>query len=299
MADQKTLQQAYHTERFGCLGTWAHVADVLSGLLRNVESGRVLGLDQMGHFGPQGCQLLAEEIIRRVGSGSREIRLLELGSGYGGALRDLVHRLTRADLRITRAIGLELVDAFCHGALEINRALGTSSIDFVIGDAKALPFEDGGFDFVVLTGSMPHMAEPSAVFVQAQRVLRQKGVLLFTEEVSLVRDPGELGEHFLATHPHGVFHFATRPERCSQLALAGFEVTCARDLSSWALALLDDRKKAFDMMAGTMRLIFGIPQTARIEDALNASLAELERGSLTPALFVAEAPAVAPSSCPG
>lgn len=48
--------------------------------------------------------------------------------------------------------------------------------DFVIGDAKNLPFEDNTFDIVLSTGLLEHFREPQIVINEMARVLKGNGI---------------------------------------------------------------------------------------------------------------------------
>jgi ubiquinone/menaquinone biosynthesis C-methylase UbiE len=53
-------------------------------------------------------------------------------------------------------------------------------IEFHEGDAEALPFDDGGFDAVVMNFGMLHLARPEAAIEQAYRVVAPGGRYAFT-----------------------------------------------------------------------------------------------------------------------
>jgi SAM-dependent methyltransferase len=50
----------------------------------------------------------------------------------------------------------------------------------VVGDLHALPIEDGGFDFVLCTEVLEHVADPARVLAELRRVLRPGGGVLVT-----------------------------------------------------------------------------------------------------------------------
>jgi ubiquinone/menaquinone biosynthesis C-methylase UbiE len=64
--------------------------------------------------------------------------------------------------------------------------LNLSKLDFIIGDAEVLPFEDGSVDRVILTCVLHHVDSPVKVLSECRRVLRDGGIL----SVYLPNDPG-------------------------------------------------------------------------------------------------------------
>jgi len=63
---------------------------------------------------------------------------------------------------------------FAEGMVEEARRQHPS-IEFRVGDAAALPFDDEAFDAVVMGFGIIHMAEPQKAFEQAKRVLKPGG----------------------------------------------------------------------------------------------------------------------------
>jgi ubiquinone/menaquinone biosynthesis C-methylase UbiE len=55
------------------------------------------------------------------------------------------------------------------------------------GDAKALPFEDAEFDFVVSSGSLHHWEDPLHVFDEVARVLKDDGRCIIRDSKRLQR----------------------------------------------------------------------------------------------------------------
>ncbi len=53
--------------------------------------------------------------------------------------------------------------------------------NYVLGDARQMPFADGSFDAVFTNGSLHEWADPVAVFNEIHRVLRRKGLYCITD----------------------------------------------------------------------------------------------------------------------
>jgi len=61
-----------------------------------------------------------------------------------------------------------------------------SKVNFVVGDAEKLPFEDNSFDRIILTCVLHHVDSPANVLNECRRVIRDGGVL----SIYLPNDPG-------------------------------------------------------------------------------------------------------------
>jgi len=283
MTGQATAQHAYHRALFGRFADWDAILDAVEDLTGMRSADGLMGFDQMGHFGPTGCALVAEQFERMART---DLALCEIGSGFGGVIRQLARTLERAGRRC-RAVGVELVESNCRIAEGIRDRIGSGE-EVVCADARALPFPGASFDGVVICGSAPHFESMADVLLQARHVLRDDGVLVMMEEVSLRTGSGALSDAFLALHPPGVFFQATCEERLAQLDRAGFRAVTS-DLTDWALVLLDQRQRALKLFLGTSQRIFGIAEVSRIQATLRAAQREIAAGRIRPTLIVASA----------
>ncbi|MCS0635784.1 class I SAM-dependent methyltransferase [Streptomyces sp. LP05-1] len=295
--DQPGAQYRYHRELFPALHDWERTERSIVAFTGERGPRGLLGLDQMGHFGPQGCDLVADAVVawasgrdRGAGGdgGGDPVDLCELGSGFGGALRYTLDRLTDLAVRVRRAYGVELVAEHCAVSRRISRAQGrTGTLAEICASAAAVPLPDASLDVVVVTGSMPHFPEPGEVLREAGRLLRPGGLLVLTEEVSMTPDGRTASPSFRATHPYGVFFTTPLTERERQLALAGFQDVARLDLTEWATALLAERLKVVRIFHGSVAGIYGTASADLIRDTLTAARAEYLAGRLLPALFTA------------
>lgn len=284
---QRGRQYRYHRELFPALHDWERTERSIVEFTGGTGPDGLLGLDQMGHFGPQGCDLVADAIAVRGAVGGSPVALCELGSGFGGALRYTVDRLAGRGVRVRAAYGVDLVAEHCAVSRRISRAQGRTGMAELCASAAAVPLRGASLDVVVVTGSMPHFPEPEAVVREAARLLRPGGLFVLTEEVSLT--PGEEGpsDAFRAVHPPDVFFTTPVRDRLGQLDRAGFACVLRRDLTEWAGALLAERLKVLRIFRGSVAGIYGDASAELIRTTLTTARDEYLAGRLLPTLFTA------------
>jgi sarcosine/dimethylglycine N-methyltransferase len=106
--------------------------------------------------------------------------VLDVCSGMGGPARWFAHRIG------CRVTGLDFTHSRVEGAARLTRRVGLEQrVGFTQGDATAMPFADGAFDAVTSQESWCHIADKGAVIAECARVLGARGVLGFTDIVSL------------------------------------------------------------------------------------------------------------------
>lgn len=284
-AGQRGVQYHYHRQLFPALHDWERTERSIVEFTGQEGPAGLLGLDQMGHFGPQGCDVVAEAVIARSAVGSGDV--CELGSGFGGALRYTVDRLSAGGWPVRRSYGVDLVPEHSAVSRTINHAQGRAAMTDICASATAVPLPDASLDVVLVTGSMPHFPASGEVVREAGRLLRPGGLFALTEEVSLT--PGDHGpsDAFRVTHPREVFFTTPLDKRLRQLERAGFVDVVRRDLTKWAVALLTDRLKVVRIFRGSVAGIYGEDSADRIRDTLTAARAEFRAGRLLPALITA------------
>jgi ubiquinone/menaquinone biosynthesis C-methylase UbiE len=102
------------------------------------------------------------------------------------------------------AVGLDLVEAMLERARSRAAALGLANVEFVAGDAGALPFADGTFDIVVSRFALHHLERPGAAVAEMARVCSPGGRVVVCDvspepaksaafnEMELLRDPSHV-----------------------------------------------------------------------------------------------------------
>jgi ubiquinone/menaquinone biosynthesis C-methylase UbiE len=100
------------------------------------------------------------------------LRGLDVGCGEGSNTRQLARR----GAKLT---GLDIAPTFVRHAQE-TESTDPLGIDFRVGDAMALPFDEASFDFVTAFMSLMDMPDPQRALQEANRVLRPGGFLQFS-----------------------------------------------------------------------------------------------------------------------
>ena len=108
-------QQAYHDGMFLSLQNWGETHAKIIDLTGDTTRAGLLALDQLGHFGSHGADLVVEA-VRQHRATSDPLTLLELGCGYGGVLRHITNRLGE-DGTAVRGFGVDLVAAHTRPGL--------------------------------------------------------------------------------------------------------------------------------------------------------------------------------------
>ncbi|MFQ5642886.1 MAG: malonyl-ACP O-methyltransferase BioC [Thiogranum sp.] len=103
----------------------------------------------------------------------RPERILDLGSGTGQCIPDLLARYKKADL-----VALDIALPMLHRARRRGHWLRKPRC--VCADAERLPFTDNQFDLVFSNLMLQWCTPLDVVFAELQRVLRPGGLLLFT-----------------------------------------------------------------------------------------------------------------------
>lgn len=108
---------------------------------------------------------------------------LDAGCGFGGTLAAVDARHAR--MRLT---GLNIDGRQLAVAREAVRPRAGNSLEFVEGDACAMPFPDASFDRVTAVECIFHFPSRSAFLKEASRVLKPGGVLALSDFVP--EEPG-------------------------------------------------------------------------------------------------------------
>ena len=116
-----------------------------------------------------------ELLIARAGIQAHH-RVLDLCSGMGGPARYLAHRIG------CQVVGLDLTESRLESARRLTRRVGLDRlVSFQRGNALELPFENESFDIVIGQEAWCHVPDKDRLIAQCTRVLKQGGVIAFTD----------------------------------------------------------------------------------------------------------------------
>ncbi|MFT5088337.1 MAG: ubiquinone/menaquinone biosynthesis C-methylase UbiE [Candidatus Latescibacterota bacterium] len=117
-----------------------------------------------------------EHLAAQLGPLERDVRVLDLGSGYGGAARYLA---TTYAARVT-ALNLSEVENERHRQMN-ERASLSERIEVVDGNFEEIPCDDAQFDVVWSQDAILHSGERARVLREVDRVLKPGGQFIFTD----------------------------------------------------------------------------------------------------------------------
>ena len=135
----------------------------------------------------QGSQRTVEHLCSKLEGLDGKTRVLDIGSGYGGAARHLARTYG------CRVTGLSISEVENERHRKMNREQGLAHlIEVVDGDFEDLPLSGGSFDIVWSQDAMLHSGDRGRVLSEVRRVLRDGGQFIFTDLMQADDCPGEV-----------------------------------------------------------------------------------------------------------
>jgi ubiquinone/menaquinone biosynthesis C-methylase UbiE len=121
--------------------------------------------------------LITRDRLREVLEPQAGERILEIGPGTGYYTLDLGEWIgVEGELEI-----FDIQQEMLDHTLARARERGLANVHSTLGDAQALPYEDDGFDAVVLTTVLGEIPDPAVAMREIARVLRPGGRLVVGE----------------------------------------------------------------------------------------------------------------------
>jgi len=103
-------------------------------------------------------------------------RVLDVGSGPGTLTVDIAERVAPG-----RVVGVDAAEVVVEQARALAAARGVDTVEFVVADLFALPFDDDSFDVVHAHQVLQHVGDPVAALREMRRVAVPGGVVAARE----------------------------------------------------------------------------------------------------------------------
>lgn len=117
---------------------------------------------------PEHSQAAADAVVLEAAGFEAEDRVLDVACGPGLLATVIAPR-------VRRVTGIDLTPAMIEQARRHAAQRGATNVAWQVGDAAALPFEDGAFTAVVTRYSFHHMPDPLSVLREMARVCERGG----------------------------------------------------------------------------------------------------------------------------
>ena len=207
--------------------------------------------DQDHYGGVEAVEALADAAGVRAGQ-----HVLDVCSGMGGPARWLAQR------HGCRVTGIDFTPSRVAGAQRLTQWVRLDHlVDFVQGDATAMPLPAASFDVVISQEAWCHIPDKSALIAECARVLRPGGAIAFTDILCVgalsAADEAKLAAGMHMPRPMTLANYR------ALLVQHGFSIEYASDLSEVWKRILVDRLEMYRSLHDTTVAKFG---QARFEE---------------------------------
>jgi sarcosine/dimethylglycine N-methyltransferase len=223
-------------------------------------------------------QRTVERMAALVDHRRGRMRVLDLGSGYGGAARWLAANLC------CRVVGLNLSEAQNRRARRLTGEQGLDSlVDIVDGSFEEIPERDASFEVVWSQDAMLHSGNRGRVLHEVARVLKPGGDFVFTDPMQAdACPPGVLAPILARIHLDSLASPAFYRARAEALGLheVGFEDLTPHLVQHYRRVLQETERRAADKLDDVSAAYL-----ARMTEGLRHWIAGGERGHLVWGIF--------------
>ena len=154
-------------EHYSATGLSERIKSVLATIVPEDQKLTVAQLAPLDQF--HSCGILATTELAEAAEISPSTRVLDLGCGIGGPARYLAATFG------CRVTGVDLSPDFIDAATYLTvRCELSDRVNFQIGDALHLPFEDAAFDTVFLQHVAMNIENRAALYAEVSRILTPK-----------------------------------------------------------------------------------------------------------------------------
>ena len=153
------------------------ILDALAAAGKNLDALTINDLAATDHF--HGGGMPATVRLARLAGLQSGARVLDVGGGLGGPARTLA---VEFGCRVT---AVDLTDSYVRAATMLTERLRLADrVTHSVGNALALPFDDGAFDVVWTQNSGMNIADKEQLYAGLHRVLRLGGLLAIQEPMA-------------------------------------------------------------------------------------------------------------------
>jgi SAM-dependent methyltransferase len=227
-------------------------------------------LGALDQFHTRGLAATAE--LAKLAGITADAAVLDVGSGVGGPARFL------AATYGCRVTGVDLSEPFVDAARYLTERTGQSGqVSFQTASALDLPFDDGGFDAVLLQHVAMNIADRAGLYAEIRRVLKPGGRFATYDVVLADGDP-----HYpvpWARTPATSFLLTAAATR-ELIEPAGFRAIVWQDDSETARAWFGQMRAAGPPPSPNLGVVMG-PDFAQLAANLGRNLMEGRLGILT------------------
>jgi len=213
--------------------------------LETLTENELKDFDQDHYGGVHVVEVLADKAAIRC-----EHHVLDVCSGMGGPARWVAYRYG------CRVTGLDFTESRVEAAKRLTRRVRLDHVvDFVHGDATAMPLPDSRYDVLIGQESWLHIPDKAALIRQCARVVKPAGTIAFTDIVLRAELTRSEEERFAAEMHAPNVASADRYEEL--LAQNGFRVELRENLSEEWKRILVDRLEMYRSLRDTTIAKFG------------------------------------------
>src|SRR6185369_12124595 len=135
-----------------------------------------LSISRRPYAPPETFPQVHERVLAPLRAAGRRLQVLDVSTGSCNSLHR--HGWMSLDADYT---AIDLSETMLKQGSDMMSAAGVP-VDLVLGDAMALPFQDGQFDVVTSYGAVNGLTDPAKAIAEMARVAKPGGVLLFLDE---------------------------------------------------------------------------------------------------------------------
>jgi sarcosine/dimethylglycine N-methyltransferase len=231
------------------------------------------------HFGG----IEANDTLAAKAGIQRQHHVLDVCSGMGGPARYLAHRIG------CRVTGLDLTRSRYESAVRLTQLAKLARlVDFRLGDALNMPFEDASFDVVIGQEAWCHVPDKPRLIAECVRVMKPGGAIAFTD----ILRRASLGAAELQRMQQGMPFptLETLEGYSALLTQSGCTVSQLDDLSQhWAQILVQRLAMYRSLESDTVRR-FGAEHFSKWDETYAYFVGLFREGKLGGGRFVARKP---------